>query len=401
MSCDLKDEISMEYTSSLSSWNLKGKHVVLRVDFNVPCSRGHVADDFRIRAVLPTIDYILGDGGTIILLTHIGRPTKNDPKLSTRCLQKWFDNIGYKAYFAQTIDQAKKLAEQYNNTIIILENLRFFPEEQTPNNFFAHQLAQLGEYFINDAFGTMHRTDTSMTLLPKQFPKEKRCFGFLTEIELDILNRIIRKPNRPFVAILGGGKIASKLPLVGHMLDIADTILLCPAIVFTFAKASGKTIGKSLIDESKIDTCIEIMKAAQKKEVKLEFPADYQVAKGTLNGPLSYTNNDSIEDEFYGISIGPETSALYSDIIKKAGTIFFNGTMGFADQPETMHASHTLLKNMAHARGTKIIAGGDSVAAAQSIGVAAAIDHLSTGGGATLAYLSGTPLPGLDALYDD
>jgi phosphoglycerate kinase len=390
----------MKYTSLIPSWNVDKKKVILRTDFNVPIEDGIIKDDFRIRATLPTIDALLQAGATVIILMHIGRPTKKDPALSTVCIEKWFKRHDYKAYFADSIEKAQALAAEHPNTLIVLENLRFFPEEKMGSMEFAKSLAALGEFYVDDAFGDMHRNDTSITLLPEKFPKDKRTIGLLTQEELAFFNSILHHPQKPFTILLGGGKVSDKLPLIAHLIPKADTILLCTAISFTFSKALGKQVGKSLVDESLIPQCKKILEQAHKQGTRILLPEDYQVAHGSLEGPLSYTESDKIADSEYGVSIGKKTIKTYSAIIKESGTIFFNGSMGFADRPETMIATNKLLKTIAHARGLSVIAGGDSVAAAQANGSAGGFNHVSTGGGAALAYLCNEKLPGLDALFD-
>jgi phosphoglycerate kinase len=391
----------MKYTSLIPSWNVDKKCVIVRVDFNVPILNGAIKDDFRIRAALPTIDALLNAGATVIILTHIGRPKNKNPDLSTTCIVRWFKKNDYDAYFADTIEKAQALEKQHSNSIIVLENLRFFPEEKMGSMEFAQSLAQLGEFYVDDAFGDMHRNDTSITFLPKQFPHDKRSIGLLTQEELAFFNSILHHPQKPFTVVLGGGKVSDKLPLITHLISKANTILLCPAISFTFAKAMGKPVGKSLVDETLITQCSLILEQAKKHGTRIVLPEDYQVAHESLQGTLSYTESDKIADSDYGISIGKKTIKTYSSIIKESGTIFFNGSMGFADRPETMIATNKLLKAIAQARGVSVVAGGDSVAAAQANGSAGGFNFVSTGGGAALEYLCNATLPGLEALLSD
>lgn len=389
----------MKITSQLPFWNTENKRILLRADLNVPLQDGKIVNDFRLQATLPTIDYILDRNGIVVLITHIGRPTNHDPHLSTQHLIPWFEQRGYTIEFANTIEAAQeKIKSAQPKTIILLENLRFFPGEKAQDGNFAQQLAQLGDYYVNDAFGMMHREDTSITLVPQQFAPEKRSIGFLIEKELRVLNAMLEQPKRPLVVIIGGGKVTDKIPVIEHLLDKANTLLLCPAIVFTFAKALGKQVGKSLVDDNALALCKQIFQQAKEKNVNVVFPVDYQIALNTIQGPLSIVPSDTIPDDGVGISIGPQTAQHYSEIMSNAGTIFFNGAMGFLERKETLQGMKAIFDAMGQSNGMSIIAGGDSVATAQVLDATAGIDHLSSGGGATLAYLTGKPLPGIIAL---
>ncbi len=389
----------MKIKSKLPNWNLENKRILLRVDLNVPLRNGNILNDFRLQTTLPTIDHILDRNGIVVLITHIGRPKNREPELSTKHLLPWFEQRGYSIDFAENLTAAQEKSEKAQpKTIILLENLRFFPGEKAQNNNFAQQLAQLGDVYVNDAFGILHREDASVTLVPKQFPLEKRTIGFLVEKELNILNALLEDPQKPFVLLIGGAKVTDKIPVIEHLIDKADTLLLCPAIVFTFEKALGKRVGRSLVDDTTLALCKQILQRAQEKNVTVVFPTDYQIAMHTIQGPLSIVPSDTIPDDGIGISIGPQTAEYFSEIISNAGTIFFNGAMGFLERKETLHGVKTIFLAMGKSRGTSIIAGGDSVAAAQLLNATAGIDHLSTGGGATLTYLADKPLPGLVAL---
>ena len=389
----------MKFKSRLPTWNLKDKKVLLRADLNVPLKQKKIIDDAKIQALKPTIDYILGHGGTIVLMTHIGRPTTFDPNLSTQNLVPWFQNHGYSIIFAATPDQAKEKKHSLSgNTIMLLENLRFFPGETTKDRTFAKTLAPLGDYYVNDAFGMLHRDHTSITLLAEEFVPEHRTFGFVIEKELNTLDRIFSRPNRPFVLVIGGKKTTTKIPLLITLLDKVNTILLCPAIVFTFLKALGKPVGKSLVDENAIDLCITVIEQAKEKKIEIIFPLDYQIADSLTADTFSLTQDSFIPDNAIGISIGPKTIDLFTQTILSAGTIFFNGTVGFLNKSETLEGMHAIFKAMGSSAGTSIIAGGDSVAAAHKFRIAEKIDYISLGGGATLSYLSGEKLPGLVVL---
>ncbi len=390
----MRHKMSRIMYSKLKEWNIADTFVLLRADLNILDKHGTITHDFRIKKLLPTIDYILKHRGRIILLTHIGRPTHYDEHLSTQLLIPWFKNHGYEITFSPSIEQAKK----QNSSIILLENLRFFPGEQKHDIVFAQQLAQLGHYYVNDAFGVMHRSDTSITLLPQQFDRNNRTIGFLVEKELQTLDQLIHNPAQPFVLILGGSKVFSKVPIIEQLLDTINTLLLCPAIVFTFAKARNKQVGNSLIDKESLQLCNTILKKAAEKNISVLLPTDYQVAHKTIDGQLSITQTDAIPPDYIGISIGPKTIEHFSTIIASAGTIFFNGAIGFLHRKETRTGMEALFQAMGNSNGKSIIAGGDSVVAAYHFCLEKKIDHLSTGGGATLAYISGKKLPGLELL---
>ena len=387
--------------SRLPSWHIKNKRVFLRADLNVPLENKKIINDFRLQSLRDTIDYILAHDGTVILATHIGRPQKYDPNLSTEILLPWFKKHGYPIVFAKDLDDAYQKSKTAKKQIILLENMRFFPGEKKNDPSFAQQLARLGDFYVNDAFGTLHRADTSVTLAAQEFPPEKRTIGLLVEKELNMLKKLLHNPAQPFVLIVGGGKVADKIPLIQNLLDKVETILLCPAIVFTFLKAIGKPVGNSLIDNHMLKTCETILTQAKKQKVSILFPIDFQVAQGSIDGPLTIVPADEITPDNIGISIGPKTIAQWEPIIKQAGTIFFNGSVGFTHKPATLTGMGSILSAMSKAPGISIIAGGDSVAAADNLNFAHQIDYLSTGGGATLAYLSGQKLPGLTIINKD
>ncbi|PKN03573.1 phosphoglycerate kinase [Candidatus Dependentiae bacterium HGW-Dependentiae-1] len=392
----------------LANWNLTGKRIVLRADLNVPIENGAITNDYRLRAIIPTIKLIQQKGGTIILISHIGRPKNADPKLSTRLLVPWFAQHGLTVTFAATPQAAMQLLQKTSPAsttqnqppaIVLLENLRFFPGEKNYDQIFAQEVATLGDFYVNDAFGTLHREDTSVTLVPALFPPEKRSIGLLVERELHALDRLRTNIKKPFVAIIGGGKVADKLPLIQGLLSKVDAILLCPAIVFTFLKAQGKPVGKSLVDPTQLAACAAILTQAKKEKVAIHRPLDYQIAHDTITGPLSIVDADKLPETGIGISIGPKTIAAYTAIIGNAHTIFFNAAMGFASRPETITGTDALLKALAQAEGLSVVGGGDSVARVEKKGLQK-IDYLSTGGGAALAYISGEKLPGLALLGD-
>lgn len=381
--------------------DLNHQRVFLRADLNVPLHNGTIIDDYRLTAILPTINALSAQGARIILATHIGRPTNNDPALSTRHLIAWFTARGYDVTFAPTIAHAYELSTTTNHRIILLENLRFFPGEQTAHEQFAHELAHLADYYINDAFATLHRNDTSITLVPRLFSAEKRSIGLLIERELKELSHLIDHPQQPFVICIGGGKARGKIPLIQAMLGKAHTIILCPAVVFTFLKAIGKPTGLSLVDHESIAACKQIMMEAPTKNTALIFPTDYIVAHGHIDGAQSTVLASHMPADGVGISFGPQTMAQVKTLLSSAQTIFYNGLMGDEKYPETITMMQELLQTIAHADGLSIIGGGDTVAVARNMGIDNKIGYLSTGGGATLALLANQPLPGLAVFLED
>lgn len=384
-------------TSTLANWDLTDQRVVVRADLNVPLHHGTITNDYRLQAFRPTLDAIISRGGTPIILTHIGRPHDHDPDLSTRHLIPWFTDHGYTVQFAKSPEHAASLTVDPQSCILV-ENLRFFPGEKKRDPAFAQQLAACGSYFVQDAFATLHRNDTSMTLLAQQFTGDHKTIGLCVQQELAMLHRLVDNPARPFVVILGGGKVHDKIQLLEHMLDRIDTVMLCPAIVFTFLQAEGHDTGSSLVDTESFKRCRDFVATAREKNVKVLLPVDYHVAEKTIDGPLHYSNADEFTSHDIGISIGPRTIESWAPYIQNAGSIFYNSGMGFLSRPETLEGAHQLLERVAQSPAFTVIGGGESVAMAQRFHLNHRFDFVSTGGGATLAYLTGLTLPGLTAI---
>jgi phosphoglycerate kinase len=379
---------------TFSSWNLFHKRVFLRADLNVPLSHGKIDNDFRLTSILPTLDYLLNKNASVVLATHIGRPQHNEPELSTQILIPWFEQHGYSIQFVPNIPTIANLAITPKQ-ILLLENLRFFPEEKNNDIFFAKELARTAQYYVNDAFGVIHEHACSTTVLPYEFTESRRSIGLLMEKELQMLNTISENPTRPFLAILGGGKIKDKIPLIHSLLQKVDTLIICPALCFTFLKAMGKPVGKSLVDDTMLDSCKKIMLAAERSSISCIFPIDYQVSHNSIDESFSTIPADSFPADGIGISVGPKTVELITKEINQAKTIFLNCAMGFSEYPATQKSSQDIIAAMAQSSAHTIIAGGDSVDIALHTKHHEQIDHLSTGGGAALAYLSNTLLPGL------
>jgi phosphoglycerate kinase len=385
--------------SKLREWNLEHKHILLRADLNVPLHNDSITNDYRLKQVQKTINYILNDNGIVILASHLGRPKGLEQEYSLQQLMPWFIDQGYEIQFSSTLEQAHKDLETMKAPqILLLENLRFFKGEQTADHQFAKTLADLADYYVNDAFGTMHRTDTSITLVPHYFAANRRTIGFLVEHELHMLNPLLTQPEHPFILALGGGKVHEKIKLMRNLINQVDSILICPALSFSFMYALGLPTGKSLIDKTSVQLCRDILATAQQHNITVILPIDYQVADKTKDGPLKYTKTEEIAEHEVGISIGPKTEQLFTTTISHAHTIFYNGLMGFRERPETLKGVHAVLSAMSKSNAYTVIGGGDTVGAAEYLGFAPYMSFCSTGGGATITYLSGEKLPGIEAL---
>lgn len=383
--------------STLPSMDFAQQHVFVRADLNVPLADSTILDDYRLESILPTIHAIQQKQGMIILATHIGRPHGTDPRLSTKLLLPWFETRGLSIAHAASLAEAHTLST-HTHDIILLENLRFWPEEQACDSHFAQELARLAPYYVHDAFGAAHEEAASLTILPTLFPPSHRTIGLLVEKELQALNRLLEKKAKPFVLIIGGNKVAEKLPVIKALIPKVDTILLCPAMVFTVLKAQGKQMGSSLIEEQTLSLSREIVQQAQKHAVQVLFPRDYYITKETFEGEMlpNPVSADAFPHDGYGITIGPATAHEWEPIIHKAHTLFYNGLMGDLQRKETLYGIDALLKAMSNSPAFTVIGGGDSVASARRLGYADQISYLSTGGGATLAYISNRPLKSLE-----
>jgi len=383
-------------TSLLPTWSLAGARVLVRADLNVPRSDdGAILDDFRAQALLPTLTTIFKNGGTVTLLAHSGRPHNKDAQLSLKPFIEWFKNQGFSTEFAENLLQARKLTIKKTVQIILVENLRFFPQENACDLAFAKELAQLGTYFIQDAFGALHRESASLSVVHTLFPATHKTIGLLTQKELQLMHLLIENPQKPFVLIVGGSKVATKLPLIHTLLDHVSTILLCPAIAFTFLKSQGLPVGKSLVDDNYLTQALAIMQEAKERKIELVTPIDYVVTKGTTKKPHPISITRNIGKNQMGISIGPETLKLFKEHIASARTLFFNGAPGFAHHPETLEGTRGIFQALQQNHGTKIIGGGDTVALARYFKCRHETGLFSTGGGVILAYLSRRNLPGL------
>jgi len=389
----LKPEI---ITSSLATLPLRGKRVLVRADLNVPLLGTTIASAYKLQRLQPTLTLIAQRGGTIILATHIGRPTKYDAQLSTQLLLPWFAQHNYPVHFATTLRDACNYTPLDNRECILLENTRFFTGEKPAQLTFAQELAQLGDYFVQDAFGTLHDHDASIALTPLLFAPNQRTIGLLVEQELNALRPYRDGPNHALLLIVGGKKVASKVAYIHAMLDKIQTLVLLPPLVFTFLQACNRPVGRSYVDPSALATCKAILQGAAARNITVYIPHDYMVTHGTLEAPLNQDPVTQLADNQIGIACGPQSIAQITQLCNGAHSgIVVNGLMGFIDRPDTLTSMRTLLHAVAACPAYSIIGGGDTVALIEQSAMLNAFDYISTGGGALLAYLSSTSLPGL------
>lgn len=393
---------------SIKTLNLNKKRIFLRSDFNIPVVEKRILQDFKLKASLPTIDHILKLGGKIVLGTHIGRPDAKskthfyDDELSTQILIPWFQNRGYKVEYEPDIIQAESKSHTKQSTILLLENLRFFNGEKEYNLQFAELLAKTADFYVNDAFGTIHREDTSVTLLAKQFDKSHRGFGFLVEQELDNLEKIRNNTSQNFVLVIGGIKLKDKLPLLKNFMQSNEhikpkSIIVGGALGLAFLRCT-KT--KSLIfDDETLVMADQIKQIAALNKINLLLPVDQIIVK---NNKVEVAKISNITPDVDCIDIGPETINLFAQEIKKAEVIFCNGTMGIYTEKDAQNGTCKILQAIADSKAFKVIGGGDATAAACMFGFENKINLLSTGGGATLKYLGcknpEKEMPGLNAM---
>lgn len=388
---------------TIADINVQGQRVLMRVDFNVPMQDGVITDDKRIRAALPSIQHLVKQGGKVILMSHFGRPKgavnesmRLDPiakrlgELLGQPVQKVDDCIGPEV--AKAVDALKP------GEVLVLENVRFYAEEEKNDPEFAKKLASLGDVFVNDAFGTAHRAHASTTGVADYLPAVS---GFLMEKELEFLGGALDEPKRPFVAILGGAKVKDKIGVIESLLDKADTLIIGGGMAYTFFKAQGYEIGNSLLDEERLDFARDVMVKAEQKGVKLLFPVDIVVGKErSEDTEYKVVDFDKMPADWEGLDSGPKTTELFSEVVKTAGTVVWNGPMGVFEMEAFAAGTRGLAEALANSSAISIIGGGDSAAAVEQMGLAGTMTHVSTGGGASLEFLEGKTLPGVAALND-
>jgi phosphoglycerate kinase len=389
--------------------NFSGKKALIRVDFNVPLdSDFNITDDKRITAALPTITKILKDGGSVILMSHLGRP-KDGPtnKYSLKHIVAHLSELlGTSVAFADDCigAQAQELAKNLQiGGVLLLENLRFYKEEEKGDEAFAQKLAQLGDIYVNDAFGTAHRAHASTAIIAKFFPSSK-YFGYLMGSELANAEKVLNNPERPFTAIMGGAKVSDKILLIEKLLDKVDNLLIGGGMTYTFIKANGGKIGKSLVEEDKLDLAKELIKKANEKGVNMIIPTDSVIADAFSNdAETGNAYNDHIKDNWMGLDIGEDTIKKFAGIIAKSKTILWNGPMGVFEMPKFENGTKAVANAVVEATENgafSLIGGGDSAAAVAKFGMEEQVSYVSTGGGALLEYMEGKELPGVKAILD-
>ena len=388
--------------------DVDGKRVLVRVDFNVPIKDGVVGDTTRIKAALPTINYLVEHNARVILMSHLGRPegTGFQPELSLEPVAKKLAELSGLdvAFVADTYGEkaAEAVAAVEPGKVLVLENVRFDKREKKNDPEIAKKLASYGDVFVLDAFGTAHRAQGSVVGPAAYLPA---VAGFLLEKEVDTLTGIFAEPERPFVAIVGGSKVSSKIGVLDHLIDSADTLIIGGGMAYTFVKAQGYEVGKSLCDDSKLDYCKEMMAKAQEKGVKLLLPVDAVCIKDfpdPIDAPVETTvvPVTAIPADMEGCDIGPETMKLFADAVKASKTVVWNGPMGVFENPTLAAGTLAVAKAMAESDATTVIGGGDSAAAVQQMGLGDKMTHISTGGGASLEYLEGKELPGIAVIQN-
>ena len=391
---------------SVDDINVQGKRVLVRCDFNVPLVDGKITDENRLVAALPTIKKLINDGGKVILCSHLGKP-KGEPKpelslapVAARLAELLGQPVTFAADVTVVGENAKAAVAAMNDgDVVLLENTRYRAEETKNVDEFSKELASLADIFVNDAFGTAHRAHCSNVGVTKYV--DTAVVGYLMQKEIDFLGNAVNNPVRPFVAILGGSKVSSKISVINNLLDKVDTLIIGGGMAYTFEKALGHNVGASLLEEDYVEYAKEMMAKAEEKGVKLLIPVDTVVADAFSNDAnIKVVARGGIEDGLMGLDIGPETSKLFADALKDAKTVVWNGPMGCFEMPNFAAGTIAVAKALAEIDATTIIGGGDSASAVNNLGFGDKMTHISTGGGASLEFLEGKELPGVAAAND-
>ncbi len=400
---------------TVDSINFNNKRALIRVDFNVPFDKNYkITDDTRIRAALPTIKKILNDGGSVVLMSHLGRPLKKLKEDGTIDTEKFTlrhiiahlsDLLNRNIKFAEDCisEESRRLsASLTKGEILLLENTRFHKEEEKGDEMFAVRLAQHGDVYVNDAFGSAHRAHASTTIVARHFPKEHKCFGYLMAAEVANADKVLNKAEKPFTAILGGAKVSDKILIIENLLNIADNIIIGGGMAYTFFKAQGGKVGSSLVEEDKLDTAMEVLTRAKEKGVSVLLPVDSIIAdKFDNNANTQISNNMSIPDGWMGLDIGHDSIVAFEEVIRNSKTILWNGPMGVFEMDNFQNGTKSIAVAVAHATqegAFSLVGGGDSVAAVNKFRLADKVSYVSTGGGALLEFFEGKTLPGVAAL---
>lgn len=395
---------------TLNELNLEGQRALIRVDFNVPLNDAReVTDDTRIRAALPTIRFVLEQGGSVVLMSHLGRPKGRDEQFSLRhVLPQLEELLGQTVKFAADCveDEALEVTQSLEpGEVALLENLRFHPEEKAGDEFFAGQLAENGDVYINDAFGTAHRAHASTAVIARFFPEDK-AFGLLLAKEIDALETVLAHPKKPLTAIIGGAKVSSKLGIIEHLIGRVDRLIVGGGMAYTFVQAQGGSIGTSLVEPEMHAQALAILEKAQAQGTELLLPHDTLAANAFApDAATQIVPTHAIPDEWMGLDIGPETTQRFVEAVLSSQTILWNGPMGVFEMEAfakgTNAVAQALAEVTAHNGAFTLIGGGDSVAAINQAGLAERVSYVSTGGGAMLEYLEGKALPGIAAIRSD
>ena len=387
--------------NTIKEADLKGKRVLIRVDFNVPLKNGVVTDNTRIKAALPTVQYILEQGASLVVMSHFGRPKgQKNPDFSMAPIAKEFEKLlGRPVKLAPDVIGSEVEAEVKAlkpGEVLLLENVRFYKEEEANDPEFAKTLASYGDIYCNDAFGTAHRAHASTEGVSHYLPSYA---GFLIEKEVKFMAPLLENPEKPFVAIIGGSKVSSKITVLESLVKTCDTIVIGGGMAYTFLSVLGNKIGKSLFEPDYVDTAKAFLEKAKEKGVKVILPVDNVCAKEfSENAEPILVDSDNISDDLMGMDIGPKTVALITDALKDAKSVVWNGPMGVFEFDAFAKGTEAVAKALAASNATTVVGGGDSVAAINKFGLASKISHVSTGGGASLEFLEGKTLPGIKAL---
>ncbi len=396
--------------STFQDYDFKGQKALVRVDFNVPLNdKFEITDDTRIKGAIPTIKKILEDGGKVILMSHLGRPNDGpeDKYSLTHILPTLVELLGGKTIvlFANDCigEQAQLTASMLREgEVLLLENLRFYKEEEKGDVAFAEKLSKLGDVWVNDAFGTAHRVHASTAVIAQFFPKEKRMFGYLMEGEVASAEKVLHQSEKPFVAIIGGAKVSDKILIIEQLLDRATDIIIGGGMAYTFMKAEGGTIGNSLCEEDRLDTARAILKKAEEKGVNIHLPSDSVIAdKFAADAETSMSPSNNIPEGWMGLDIGANACSQFENVILHSKTILWNGPMGVFEMHNFQHGTKCIAESIAKAteKGAfSLVGGGDSVSAVNQFGFADKVSYVSTGGGAMLEYFEGKTLPGIAAV---
>jgi phosphoglycerate kinase len=391
---------------ALSDLNIKGKRVLVRVDFNVPLdSKFNVQDDTRIRRALPTIKYLLNGGASVVLMSHLGRPKGKTPEFSLKHIVGKLESLlGTDVKFASDCvgDDALEISSKLiPGEVALLENLRFHPEEKEGDEFFAGQLAENGDLYVNDAFGTAHRAHASTAIIARFFPEDK-AFGLLLQGEIDALSVVMSDPQSPLLAIIGGAKVSSKLAILENLVDKVDRLMIGGGMAYTFILAQGGTVGNSLVEEDMVDRALAILEKAKAKGTEVFLPMD-SVCADNFSADANAENHETkaIPEGWMGLDIGPNSSEQFAEVVRSSKTILWNGPMGVFEFEAFSNGTFTVAKALKEATDSgayTLVGGGDSVAAINVANLAQKVSYVSTGGGAMLEYLEGKELPGISAM---